>query len=49
MTGTSKPDMNIINNSTTATKRPDIVHSPLAVRGNPWEDGTYTGAYEGFA
>ena len=44
----STPDMNVINNATRASKKPDIVHSALAVRGNPWEDGTYTGAYEGF-
>ena len=41
--------VNVINNATRVSKKPPITHSALAVRGNPWEDGTYTGAYEGFA
>ena len=49
LTSLNQPDVNVINNATRASKKPDVVHSPMAVRGNPWEDGTYTGAYEGFA
>jgi len=49
LTSLNQPDINVINNATRASKKPDVVHSPMAVRGNPWEDGTYTGAYEGFA
>ena len=49
LTSLNQPDVNVINNATRAFKKPDVVHSPMAVRGNPWEDGTYTGAYEGFA
>ena len=44
-----KPGVNVINNSSRTSKKDPITHSALAVRGNPWEDGTYTGAYEGFA
>ena len=49
LTSLNQPEVNVINNATTASKKPDVVHSPMAVRGHPWEDGTYTGAYEGFA
>jgi len=49
LTSLNEPDVNVINNATSSSKKPAVIHSPMAVRGNPWEDGTYTGAYEGFA